>query len=106
MDELPLSKLPWDNYMPDIIDAYLAAGDSDTALELVSEMKEYYTAELDYYTSLPAAYVRNADIQIQMPLGFIQRVASSCRKYGQEETAKEMDAMLQEYMARYYGVVE
>ncbi|MDZ7739259.1 MAG: DUF2723 domain-containing protein [Bacteroidales bacterium] len=29
MNELPLYNLPWDNYMPDIIDAYLAAGDHE-----------------------------------------------------------------------------
>jgi len=104
MEELPLSNLPWDNYMPDIIDSYLAAGDYMTALGLVSEMKEYYSAELDYYTSLPVNYMRSADMEIQMSLGFIQRVISSCRKYGQEETAAEMNAMLQEYMARYYNM--
>ncbi|MDT8400616.1 MAG: DUF2723 domain-containing protein [Bacteroidales bacterium] len=106
MEQLPLSQLPWDNYMPDIIDAYLAAGDGETALELIGEMKEYYSPELDYYTSLPVNYMRNADMEIQMPLGFIQRVVSSCRKYGLEEAASEMNALLQDYMARYYGKIE
>ncbi len=106
MEELPLSNVPWDNYMPDIIDSYLAAGDYKAALKLVSEMKKYYSAELDYYTSLPVNYMRSADMEIQMSLGFIQRVISSCRKYGQDETATEMNAMLQEYMARYYNKVQ
>ncbi|HDZ41889.1 MAG TPA: DUF2723 domain-containing protein [Bacteroidetes bacterium] len=106
MEKLPLSQLPWDNYMPDIIDAYLAAGDNETAHELIGAMKEYYSAELDYYTSLPVNYMRNADKEIQMPLGFIQRVVSSCRKYGLEETATEMNAMLQDYMSVYYGKMQ
>ena len=106
MEELPLDDLPWDNYMPDIIDAYLLAGDHETALELIGEMKEYYTSNLDYYTSLPAYYMRNGEMEIQLSFGFLQRVASSCRSNGLEETAKEIDAMLQKYIAVFYSNVQ
>jgi tetratricopeptide (TPR) repeat protein len=106
MEKLPLSQLPWDNYMPDIIDAYMDAGDNEQARQLMDEMREYYSAELDYYTSLPANYMRTADMEIQSALGFIQRVVSSCRRYGLEDAADEMNAMFQEYMARYYNKVQ
>ncbi|MEA1886431.1 MAG: DUF2723 domain-containing protein [Bacteroidota bacterium] len=106
MEKLPLYNLPWDNYMPNIIDSYLLAGDQETALDLITGMKDYYSANLDYYTKLPAYYMKNAEMEIQMSLGFLQRVASSCRRNGLEETAKEIDAMLQEYMARYYGNIQ
>ncbi|MFO7853536.1 MAG: glycosyltransferase family 117 protein [Bacteroidota bacterium] len=106
MEKLPLYNLPWDNYMPDIIDSYLIAGDQETALDLIARMKDHYSATLDYYTSLPPYYMKNAEMEIQMSLGFLQRVASSCRRNGLEEKAKEIDAMLQEYMANYYGNVQ
>ena len=106
MNKLPLSNLPWDNYMPDIIDSYLLAGKHDTAFELIDEMKEYYGASLDYYTSLPAYYMRNAEMEMQLSFGSLQRVASSCRNNSLEEKAKEIDAMLQEYMARFYGKMQ
>ncbi len=106
MEQLPLENLPWDNYMPDIIDAYLMAGDHETALDLIQEMREYYSTNLDYYTSLPTYYMRSADMEIQLSLGFLQRVASSCRRNGQEEAAKAIDAIVQEYMAVYYRNVQ
>lgn len=106
MEKLPLSQLPWDNYMPDIIDAYMAAGDNEEARRLMGEMREYYSAELDYFTSLPPTYMRTADMEIQSALGFIQRVVSSCRNYGLEDEAEQMNAMFQEYMARYYNKMQ
>ncbi|MFP4488735.1 MAG: protein O-mannosyl-transferase family [Bacteroidales bacterium] len=102
MNVLPLSSLPWDNYMPDVIDAYLAAGGHEAGLELIEEMKEYYVPRLDYYTSLPGNYIQSAEMDIQMTLGFFQRVASSCRENGLEEKAEEINDMLQEYMAVFY----
>ncbi|MDZ7739260.1 MAG: hypothetical protein U5K32_09420 [Bacteroidales bacterium] len=65
-------------------------------------MKEYYVPRLDYYTSLPARYMQSAEMDIQMTLGFFQRVAASCRKNGLEEKAEEINDMLQGYMAVYY----
>ncbi len=103
MEELPLENMPWDNYMPDIIDAYLMAGERNTALDLIAEMKEYYGKDLDYYTSLTVNYMRSADMEIQISLGYLQRVASSCRRNGLEKTAEELDAMLQSYLTLYYG---
>jgi len=106
MEKLPLYNLPWDNYMPNIIDSYLLAGDHDTALELIDEMKDYYSGHLDYYTSLPAYYMKSAEMEIQMSLGFLQRVASSCRQNGLEETAAGINDMIQKYMAVLYRNVQ
>ena len=103
MEELPLSNLPWGNYMPDIINSYLLAGDLISGGELVDDMMEYYSADLDYYTSLPAYYMNRAEMDMQLALGSLQRVASSCRRNGMEEKAKQLDAMLQDYMGKYYG---
>lgn len=103
MNELPLENVPWGNYMPDIIDGYIVAGATGKAKELISDMKDYYGAELDYYTSLPVYYMRNAEMDIQMAFGYFQRVAASCRRNGLEEEAMSIDQMLREYMGSYYG---
>ena len=103
MNELPLENVPWGNYMPDIIDSYIEAGAIDKAVELIGQMKEYHSAELDYYTSLPVYYMRNAERDIQMIFNYFQRVAASCRRNGLEEEASSIDVMLREYMGSYYG---
>ncbi|MBS0011706.1 MAG: hypothetical protein KFF49_09875, partial [Bacteroidales bacterium] len=95
-----------DNYMPDIIDAYLMAGDQNSALELIEEMKEHYGEKLDYYTSLPPYYMQNGETEIRMSFGFLQRVASSCRNKGLEDTAEEIETMVQEAMLVYYSKMQ
>ncbi len=101
MEELPLSKLPWDTYMPDVIDAYFAAGALDKALSLVSGMKEYYDEVLGYYVGLRPDLMRTADYEIQVSLGYISKVSSICTRYGEDELGQELSDMLQSIYSTY-----
>ncbi|MFN2378701.1 MAG: DUF2723 domain-containing protein [Bacteroidales bacterium] len=101
MDELPLEQLPWDMFMPDIIDAYLQAGATQKALELSSEMEEYYRERLNYYTSLSARLKQMAENEIQSALSNLNRTGQILGKHGENERSYEINSMVQEYIERY-----
>ena len=62
--------------MPDIIEGYFLAGGKEQAVRLVAEMKEYYGANLEYYTSLRPGFMQAADYEIQTSLGYLSRVSN------------------------------
>ena len=103
MEELPLSKLPWDMYMPDIIDAYLSAGAEEKALALSEEMKAYYGERLDYYTSLPGNFKMASEMQLQSALSIISRVGQSFIRNGDTETGRMLNEMVQETYSNFMG---
>ena len=103
MEELPLDKLPWDMFMPDIIEGYFLAGGKEQALRLVTEMREYYSANLEYYTSLRPSLVAAAEYEIQTSLGYISRVSSICISNGEEELGNDLADYLQTIYSAYIG---
>jgi len=102
MHELPVDKLPWDMYMPDIIDAYLMAGAEEKALPMVNEMKEYYTERLEYYTALRIDFMLAAEYEIQTSLSYLSRVAGSLTRSGNSELANELNTFVQEVYSEYF----
>ncbi len=106
MTELPLDKLPWDMFMPDIIEAYFLAGGRDQALSLVAEMREYYSADLDYYTSLRPGLLRAADYEIQTSLGYLSKVSGLCINNGEEELGNDLSDYLQTIYSVYMSKIQ
>jgi phage shock protein PspC (stress-responsive transcriptional regulator) len=101
MEELPLEQLPWDMFMPDIIDAYLLAGATERALELSSAMEEYYRDRLIYYTSLSPQFRQMAENEVQSALSNLNRTGQILRQHGENERSYEINSMVQEYIERY-----
>lgn len=106
MAELPLDKLPWDMFMPDIIEAYFLAGDGNKAKELVAEMLTYYKGRLNYYTSLNPALMQAADYEIQLALGYLSRVSAACITNGEEELGKELSDYTQSVYSVYISKIQ
>jgi len=102
MQELPINKLPWDMFMPEIIDAYLLAGATDKALSLVNEMKEYYMERLKYYTGLRTDYMLAAEYDIETSFSYLSRVAGSLVRSGNSELANEINGLVQEIYSEYF----
>jgi hypothetical protein len=103
MEELPLDKIPWDMYMPDIIDAYLASGASEKGTTLAAEMKEYYGERLEFYSNLPLRMMNSAEVEMQTAFSNLSRVAQSLVNYGDIEMGTELNDMVQEYYSIYIG---
>ena len=101
MEELPLTQLPWDMFMPDIIEAYLLAGGREQALKLSSEMGVYYGELLDYYISLPVKLKQMAEMEVQSALSNLNRAGQILMKQGETEKGYEINNLVQEYIQRY-----
>lgn len=101
MEELPLEKLPWDMFMPDIIEAYLLAGGRQKALDLSSGMEEHYRVRLDYYTSLPLKMKQMAEMEIQSALSNLNRTGQLLIQNGETERGFEINSLVQDYIQRY-----
>ena len=101
MEVLPLEKIPYDPYVPDIIEAYFRAEASDKAVEMTKELSEYYYDQLDYYLKQTPYIVSSAEYEIQTAIQYTSRTAIACEVFGEKELADQINAKLEEYYSRY-----
>jgi hypothetical protein len=101
MDYLPLSTIPYDPYVPDIIEGYFTAGDTVTAVKMTNDLSIYYYQQLDYFLEQKPYIVSSAEYDIQTAIQNTSRVASICTQYGKKELGLEINRRLENYYARY-----
>jgi hypothetical protein len=101
MTQLPVKKLSYDMYMPDIIEAYFAAGAPDKAAALSKDMCDFYFARLDYYFRQDPYILSSAEYEVQSAMQYTSRVAEACKTGKQEELYKTLNGRIEEYYARY-----
>ena len=101
MEVLPLSRIPYDPYVPDLIEAYFAAGDSVKALEMTKAFCDHYYEQLDYYLKQTPYVIYSAEYEIQSAIQNSSRVANSCMTYGNKELADGINAKLEKYYSAY-----
>lgn len=105
MNQLPLAKTSYDPYVPDIIDAYFAAGDTVKAVQMTNALCNFYYGHLDYYLKQAPYIVQSAEYEIQTAIQYPSRVASSCTKYGKPELGEEITNKLESYYTRYVKII-
>ncbi len=101
MNTLPLDKIPYDPYMPDIIEAFFAAGSIDKAVEMTNALCNHYYEQLDYYLKQTPYIISSAEYEIQSALQYTSRVADTCIKYQKQDLGLEINAKLQAYYSKY-----
>jgi hypothetical protein len=101
MKSLPLENIPFDPYVPDIIEAYFAAGKNDKALELTKILCEHYYEELDYYLKQKPYIVSSAEYEIMLAGQNITRVANACMANGNRDLGLEIHNKLDGYSVKY-----
>jgi tetratricopeptide (TPR) repeat protein len=106
MDALPLEKIPYDPYMPDIIQAYYAAGATDKALAMTNAFCDYYYKRLDYFLKQKPFIVGSAEFEIQTAIQYTSRVANACTTYGKPETGEQITRKLESYYTDYIKVLQ
>ena len=106
MEELPLGKIPYDLYVPDLVDAYFAAGDTVEAKSLADGMTNFSTDKLDYYLRQRENIRASADIEVQTALQYLNRLATTCLNYGSMEKGREISAKLENYYGRYLQLLQ
>ena len=101
MEELPLDKIPYDPYMPDIIESYFAAGNFEKAAAMANAFCDYYYERLNYYLKQNLYIISSAEFEIQTAIQYTSRIASFCLTYGKKEMADEINKKLEGYYADY-----
>jgi len=101
LEVLPLENVPYDPYVPDIIEACFAAGDTARAVVMTQELCNHYYADLDYYLKQDPYIIASAEYEIQAAIQYPSRVANACRMYGQAALADEITAKLEDYYTGY-----
>jgi hypothetical protein len=101
MEVLPLDRIPYDPYVPDIIEAYFKAGAQDKAVKMTKDLCEYYYSQLDYFLKQTPYIVRSAEYEIQSAIQFTYRTAGACEENGMKELADEINSKVEDYYGRY-----
>jgi len=104
MEALPLSKISYDPYMPDVIEAYFAAGDTAKAVTMTNDLCSYYYEQLDYFLKQDPFIVSSAVYEIQSAIQNTLRVGNTCMSYSRQDLGVEINKKLEGYYARYMSV--
>jgi tetratricopeptide (TPR) repeat protein len=101
MKIFPLERIPYDPYVPDIIDAYFAAGSTDQAVKATNDLCNHYYEQLDYFLKQRPYLISSAEYEIQSAIQYTSRVASICMDNGQKDLSLEINKKLEDYYSRY-----
>lgn len=106
MESLPLEKITYDPYMPDIIESYYAAGGTEKAVEMTKAFCDYYYEKIDYYLKQNPYIINSAEFEIQTAIQYTSRVSGACTAYGKPEMAVEINKKLENYYATYIRMLQ
>ncbi len=106
MNALPIEKTSYDPYVPDLIEAYFAAGATDKAVEMTNALCDFYYGHLTYYLKQNQYIVNSAEYEIQSAIQYTSRVASACTAYGKPELGEEINKKLEDYYKEYVKIVQ
>ncbi len=96
MELLPNEKVPYDFYIPDIIDDYYALGEIEKANEIVKEFTNITGEEVNYYILVRKEHPDALEREIQMSFHYLRRMESLTKKYNQEELNTVLKDKLEE----------
>jgi hypothetical protein len=106
MQILPVEKLSYDMYIPDIVEAYFASGGTEKAVDLTNGLSKYYFEKLDYYFRQKLGILSSAEYEIQTSIQYINRVAAACKANGKTDLANELNTKMDSYYQLYYKMVQ
>jgi hypothetical protein len=106
MTTFPISKISYDMYVPDLIEAYVNAGAIEKATELTRDLSKYYFEKLDYYLKQKPDIIASAGYEVQTAIQFTSQAADACKTGGKSEFADEITAKLQNYYTKYVKMVQ
>lgn len=106
MDALPLNKVPYDPYVPDLIEAYFSAGASQKAIEMSNDLCDYYYKRLDYFLKQRPYIISSAEFEIQTAIQGTSRVANACTTSGNSALGDAITKKLEAYYTEYLKIVQ
>ncbi len=106
MEELPLKNVPYDPYVGNIIEAYLAAGATEKAVAMSNDLTDHYYKRLEYYLKQDPYIIASAEFDIQTAIQYTSKVADALVQYGEKKMGEEITAKLEGFYADYVGKVQ
>jgi hypothetical protein len=103
MKTFPLDIIPYDPYVPDLIEGYFNAGNNEKGIKMTHDLCTHYYEELDYYLKQTPNIINSAEYEIESAIQYSSRVANECIAAGEADLGKEVDKKLQDYYAVYTG---
>jgi MFS family permease len=104
MNALPPDNVPYDPYIPDLIEAYFAAGDSSKAVAMTRDLTSRYYPKIEYYLAQDDYILSSAEFEIRTSMSYLSQAAEACNQYGQKELGTEImakfDGYYRDYIAR------
>jgi MFS family permease len=106
MQQFPPDKVPYDQYIPDVIEAYFRAGANDKGVELSKAYTSYNFSHLDYYMKQQPHIIASAEYEIQSAIQNNSKTATYCSAFGQKELGDELSKKVEGYYTRYIMMQE
>jgi hypothetical protein len=106
MNAFPLEKIPYDPYMPEIIEAYFDAGATEKAVEMSNAFCDYYYKRLDYFLKQKPFIINSAEFEIQSAIKYASRVADACTTNGKTDMGETIIKKLESYYSNYVKVMK
>jgi Protein of unknown function (DUF2723). len=101
MKTFPLDLIPYDPYVPDLIEAYFNAGSIDKGKEMTRALCTHYYEQLDYYLKQTPYIVSSADYEVKSAFQYTSSAANACMAAGEPELGNEINKKLQDYYTVY-----
>jgi hypothetical protein len=106
MQTFPVEKLSYDMYVPDVVEAYFACGDTIKAVDLANGLTKYHFENLDYYFRQKPGILSSAEYEIRTSLNDITRIETEFKRTGKTEMAKVLTTRMDTYLQSYMRMVQ
>jgi len=90
----PNDKIPYDIFAMPVVETYYDAGAFEKGNEAAMVIAGNFQQDLQYYGAQKRAFRDYYDQEIQRAFAVIQQLSMQAKRYGQDETADELDNML------------
>jgi hypothetical protein len=91
MEELPVSKIPYDYFVSQIARLYIEAGNKEKGMALMKDMYEEMDRELNYYFGFKPAYYRQLNTEIRSSLFYMSELLTLAKNYADESYVAQIE---------------
>jgi hypothetical protein len=106
METFPVEKLSYDMYVPDVVEAYFASGDTLKAVGLANGLTKYNFEKIDYYFRQKQGILSSAEYEIRTSMNDVNRIVAEFKKNGKTELAAVLNARMDTYLQNYMKLVQ
>ena len=106
MNTFPVDHVPYDMFVPDVIDAYLRAGDTEKGIQMAKDLEKFYSERLDYYLRQDENLVASAEYEVRSSLQYIQNTAVALKSAKQDQLSDDFSKKVESYYTRYLKLIK